>query len=129
MASAPVNNMDLLDLLGGIGDPSPVLTSSDSAVTGNGGLNNILGGFGGGLDATVNPSINGAGGAGLLDSSLFGGVPSSGLGLMNSNNNIGGLGGSSTLMGGLLDDLTSTSGFGGADLATEPEGEVCNIWV
>lgn len=104
------NNMDLLDLLGGIGDPSPVLTSNDTTTTTSN--NNILDGFGGGTTGSSN------GGGGLLDGgSLFGGV---GVGMMNNSvpvtnhNSImgGGLG------GGLLDDLTLSS-LGGADIGGE----------
>lgn len=124
-AASTGNNMDLLDLLGGIGDPSPVMSSNDTNNMGNnnnGGMN-ILDAFGG-LD-TKAPVMAGNNGGGLLDNSLFGGVGgmSSSVGLMNTNNNSNSNSTTqnhSSLIGGLLDDLT----LGGGLVATEPEGEV-----
>lgn len=113
--------MDLLDLLGGIGDPSPVMSSNESNNINSSSLNSILDGFGG-LDTTKSPVMGGGGG--LLDNnaSLFGGgaaaaMPGmmSSVGFMNNNSH-----NSSILGGGLLDDLTS---MGGA-ASVEPEGEV-----
>lgn len=92
------NNMDLLDLLGGIGDPSPVLATDNS-------LGNIMDGLGGGID-----------------SSLFGGAkptslatPTDGFSFLNNNSLLSGTNMAATtttnhsaLIPGFLDDLTST---------------------
>lgn len=103
-APAASNNIDLLDLLGGIGDPSPVLSSNENS---SGGGIILESGFGGGSNNV-----------GLLDNSLFGG----GGGLMNTNINAIGGGGAGTiaannnhssLIGGLLEDLSLSSGSPG----------------
>lgn len=115
--------MDLLDLLGGIGDPSPVMSSNESNNINSSSLNSILDGFGG-LDTTKSPVMGGGGG--LLDNnaSLFGGgaaaaMPGmmSSVGFMNNNSH-----NSSILGGGLLDDLASMGGA--AAVSAEPDGEV-----
>lgn len=130
LAPVPVastgNNMDLLDLLGGIGDPSPVMSSNDTNINNNGGMN-ILDAFGG-LDTKAPVMGNNGGGGGLLDNSLFGGVGgmNSSVGFMNTNNNSNSNSTTqnhSSLIGGLLDDLSLG---GGGLVATEPEGEVGN---
>lgn len=112
VAAPTGNNMDLLDLLGGIGDPSPVMTSNDPN---NNGALSMLGDFGGSNAVAANNLNNN----GLLDNSLFGGGGGGGNeGFTNNNTMMGSGTGSSSLIAGFLDDLT----LSGA--SAEPEGEV-----
>lgn len=113
------NNMDLLDLLGGIGDPSPVMSSNDTMmISSSSTAMNVLDGFG--TTTTPVASVPVTNNGGLLDGSLFSGLGnnSATMGNNNSNNN------NNTLMGGLLDDLTSSAFSGGPLGAVEPQGEV-----
>lgn len=92
MASTGNNNMDLLDLLGGIGDPSPVLSTENS-------MGNIMDG---------------------LDNSVFGGpkatlsTPTDGFSFLNTNSPLSSTNitlapatNHSALIPGFLDDLTT----------------------